>query len=347
MTNQELSGFLGYWLPRVEAEMRELLHGETGGESALAAFYGMLHYHMGWVDERFYPYNFPTGKRLRPMLCLLACAETGGDPVQALPAAAAIELLHNFSLIHDDIEDGDEMRRHRATLWKVWGVPQAVNAGDGMFTLAFAALQRLTRRGVAAETTLKALHLFTQTCLALTEGQYLDMSFEQRTDVTVDEYLRMIGGKTAALVGASAAIGALVGGATPVQQSALQHFGESIGLAFQIQDDILGIWGDPAETGKAAGNDILRRKKSLPLVYALGHNRTGEQLETLLDGELGPEQLPQVLTLLEQAGTRRFVEEAMHTQHTAGIKALREALGDAAETSALLALTDGLLHRRA
>ena len=343
MFNQELSGFIGYWLPRLEGELREQLHND---EAAVAPHYGMMHYHMGWVDEQFRPQTSPTGKRLRPMLCLLACAETGGDPVQALPAAVAIEVLHNFSLIHDDIEDGDETRRHRPTVWKVWGEPQAINAGDGMFALAFAAMQRLTRRGVTPEITLLALNLFTETCLSLTEGQHLDMRFEQRADVTVDEYMRMIQGKTAVLVGASVAIGALIGGATATQQRALAQFGQSIGLAFQIQDDILGIWGSPEETGKAAGNDILRRKKSLPLLHALNHDRVGEQFETLLEGPLGAEQLPQALALLDQAGTRQFAEEAVRVQHDVGVTALYEALGDAAGDSALLALAESLLQRR-
>ena len=195
------------------------------------------------------------------MLCLMACADVGGEPMHAIPAAAAIEILHNFSLIHDDVEDGDETRRHRPTVWKVWGTAQAINAGDAMFALAFAAMQRLPGYGVANATTLAALGIFTETCQALTEGQHLDMHFETRNDVTTDEYIRMIQGKTAALIGASVAIGALIGGASPKTDVALRTFGQSIGVAFQIQDDILGIWGDPQKTGKAAGNDLLRKKE--------------------------------------------------------------------------------------
>lgn len=344
MSSQELSSFIGLWLPKLEDEMRDMLH---NNEDATAAHYGMLGYHMGWLDEQFNPQISPSGKRLRPMLCLLACAEMGGDPIQALPAATAIELLHNFSLIHDDVEDGDETRRHRPTVWKIWGVPQAINAGDAMFALAFAAIQRLARRDVSADQTLQALNLFTQTCLKLTEGQHLDMSFEQRMVVSVGEYMRMIQGKTAVLVGASVAIGALIGGAAAPQVKALQQFGESIGLAFQIQDDILGIWGDPEETGKAAGNDILRRKKSLPILHALNHDRVSEQFETLLDKDLSPAQLPKALDLLEQAGTRQFAEAAMHQQHEVGLAALHQALGERTQNSTLLALTDGLLNRRA
>lgn len=343
MSTLSLSRFLGEWLPKVEAEMHSIL---ANDEPAVAAHYGMMRYHMGWVNQQFQPDPAPSGKRLRPMLCLLACSEVGGDPMQALPAAASLEILHNFSLIHDDIEDGDEMRRHRPTVWKVWGAPQAINAGDGMFALAFAAMQRLSERGVAPAVSLAALRIFTQMCLDLTEGQHLDMGFEQRQRVSVGEYMRMIQGKTAALVGASVEIGALVGGASVSQSGALQRFGQAIGLAFQIQDDILGIWGDPAVTGKAAGNDILRRKKSLPILYAINHAQVGERLAALFDdATFDAARLDEALDLLEQAGTRAFAEQQMRSQNDRGVAALHEALGERADGSALLALTESLLHR--
>ncbi|MBK8047378.1 MAG: polyprenyl synthetase family protein [Anaerolineales bacterium] len=305
MTQETLRDFSTRWLPAIESEMRAML---SGDEPALAAYYGMMQYHMGWLNQTFQADHAAAGKRLRPLLCLLACAETGGDPAQALPAAAAIEILHNFSLVHDDIEDGDETRRHRATVWVLWGEPQAINVGDGMFALAFASMQRMTGHKVADATVLRALQIFTETCVALTEGQYLDMSFEQRGDVTVPEYMRMIQGKTAALVGASVAIGALVGGATPAQDASLQRFGQAIGLAFQIQDDILGIWGDPAVTGKAAGNDILRKKKSLPLLHALNDAQVGAQFGALMAGDIGPAQVTQAFNLLDKAGSRAYAD---------------------------------------
>ncbi len=340
-----LSHFLGEWLPKIEAEMRSVL---ANGEPAVAAHYGMMRYHMGWMNERFEPELSPTGKRLRPIFCLLACSEMGGDPAQALPAAAGLEILHNFSLIHDDIEDGDEMRRHRPTVWKLWGAPQAINAGDGMFALAFAAIQRLAQTGVSADCTLAALNIFTQMCLDLTEGQHLDMGFEQRSDVTVTEYLRMIQGKTAALLGACLAMGALIANAGLEKVELLRSFGQSIGLAFQIQDDILGIWGDPARTGKPAGADILRRKKSLPLLHALNHPATGEQFGSLLTTpDLGPAQLPAAMTLLAQAESRAVAEEHMRQEHERGVNALREVLGERTNESRLLALANSLTARQA
>jgi geranylgeranyl diphosphate synthase, type I len=344
MSNTELSSFLGHWLPRLEEEMRAVVTHQE--EAAVARHYGMIQYHMGWANEALQPQIYPSGKRIRPMLCLIACAEMGGEPVQALPAAAALELLHNFSLIHDDIEDSDELRRHRPTVWKLWGVPLAINAGDALFTLAFAAMQQVMRRGVPAATALSALQIFTQTALALTEGQYLDINFENRETVTVAEYMRMIQGKTAALVGASTAIGARLGGATAEQVYHLQTFGQASGLAFQIQDDILGIWGDPAVTGKAAGNDILRRKKSLPILYTLAHDHVGEQFETLLDDSFTAIQLPQALRLLDQAGARAFAEAAMRAEHERSMTALANVLGAHAEESMLWALAESLSNRQ-
>lgn len=343
MPMQELNIFAAHWLPKLEAEMGEAL---SNGEAALATHCGMMHYHLGWVDPQFRQQLCPSGKRLRPLLCLLACIAVSGDPEQALPAAAAIELLHNFSLIHDDIQDGDKLRRHRPTVWKIWGIAQAINVGDGMFALAFAALHRLPQRGVDAEITLRALYLLTQAAKDLTEGQYLDMSFEQRSTVNVSEYLRMIQGKTAALVGASVRIGALVGGARLEQQEAFQCFGQSLGLAFQIQDDILGIWGNTSETGKPAGNDILRRKKSLPILYTLNHPTVGEQFAALLEQPLEPTELPSALALLEKAAARDYAEAIMQRQHTASLAALEQALCSRADRSVLANLANGLLTRR-
>lgn len=249
------------YLPAIEAELRR--HVGTGS-AELETYYAMLTYHMGWDDE-----TQPAGKRLRPLLCLLVAEATGGTWERALPAAAAIELIHNFSLIHDDIQDNSPLRRGRPTLWQRWGTAQAINAGDAMFVMAHLALQSLPARGVPAELALATLNALDTTCLALTQGQYLDMSFETRPVVTTAEYLQMIGGKTAALLAASAWLGALLGGANETARVHWRDYGRALGLAFQIHDDWLGIWGDPALTGKSTASDLEKRKKSLPVVYGL------------------------------------------------------------------------------
>ncbi len=245
-----------HYLPLIEAEMQRVI---GRAEGAYAGHYGMLRYHMGWVDPQMQPAVVNSGKRIRPVACLLACEAVGGAVEDALPLAAAVELLHNFSLIHDDVEDDSPTRRHRPTVWALWGVPQAINAGDAMFTLARLALHGLGSRPIPPAMAMDACMIFDQACLRLTEGQYLDMSFEGRLDVSVDEYLAMIEGKTAALLSASLELGALVGGADQATRGHLAHFGRSLGLAFQMEDDILGIWGDEAVTGKSAASDILAR----------------------------------------------------------------------------------------
>jgi len=297
------------YLPLIEAELRQVLAAQ---DPRLTSFYGMMRYHLGWVDERFSPVQGDAGKRLRPLLCLLTCQASGGDPAQALPAAAAIELIHNFSLVHDDIEDHSPLRRGRPTVWKVWGVPQAINVGDGLFALAHLAVQRLADRGVPPGRVLAALEILDQTCLALTEGQYLDLSFEARLDVDVDGYLAMIQGKTAALFSAAAQLGALVAGSEPEIIACYRRFGENLGLAFQIVDDILGIWGDPQVTGKPAADDIRQRKKTLPVVRALEEEKkTGRKgLREIYQREiLDEEAVEAALKVLEDLGAHDYAKE--------------------------------------
>jgi geranylgeranyl diphosphate synthase type I len=193
----------------------------------------------------------------------------GGEPARALPVAAAIELIHNYSLIHDDIQDDDRERRHRPTVWSIWGKPQAINAGTAMRILASLALSRIPDGEVPLDKRLRAQRLLDECTLRLIEGQYLDISYESRLDIRVNDYLTMIERKTAALIACSLEAGALLGTDDEERIEGFREIGRNLGLAFQIRDDILGIWGDEKKTGKPIGSDIRRRKKSLPIVYAL------------------------------------------------------------------------------
>ena len=327
--------------------MRQVLRVEQEAENAL---YGMMHYHMGWADRHFRPASEPAGKRIRPVLCLLSCQAAGATWETALPAAAAVELLHNFTLIHDDIQDASPTRRGRATLWKIWGIPQAINSGDAMFALAHSALYRLTGRGVAAETVVQAAQRFDETCVALTQGQYHDMDFETRPQVTAQEYMEMIGGKTAALLALCCELGALIAGAGEATAAHYAAFGRDLGLAFQVKDDILGIWGDEKEIGKSAATDIETRKKTLPVLYGLEQSEALHALYSRLTN--GDQFVRQAVALLDECGAReyardeaaRYSNSALHHLE-AGVRQT-QANGATAEAQvALRQLADMLLQR--
>lgn len=294
------------YLVALDAELRSLV---IPPDPAYDAYYGMFRYHLGWVDAHLKESRSDTGKRVRPLLCLLSCEASGGEWQRALPLAAAIELVHNFSLIHDDIEDQSDERRGRPTVWKLWGLAQGLNAGDGMFMLARLVMDRMPQYGLAADLCTAVNLDFDATTLALCHGQFLDLGFENRLDVAVDEYMKMIRGKTAALVSASTRLGAMLGTRNSSVVQAFSQFGNSIGLAFQIADDILGIWGDPSVTGKSAAMDILSKKKSLPVVYGLSHPAYGRALrEIYTQPRLDENDVSHVLKLLDAAGARAYCQ---------------------------------------
>jgi geranylgeranyl diphosphate synthase type I len=333
-------------LQAVEEEMRAVL--ALDGPAELLPFYGMMDYHLGWRDAAFGPVEAPAGKRLRPLLCLIACEVTG--PWQtALPAAAALELVHNFTLIHDDIEDNSPSRRGRPTVWKLWGVPQAINAGDGLFILARNALLRLHDRGVPAKVVLEAVTLLDRTILRLCEGQYLDISFERRLDVAEAAYTGMIARKTAALLEASVHLGALVAGADAAVIAALRSYGQSLGLAFQVQDDLLGVWGEEEWTGKPAAADVYGRKLGLPAVHVLAHSLPSDR--TVLaevysgSGPVTPEEVAAVLAVMECVGTRAHVEQAAARHHRQALAALEQVPAGPART-ALAEIAAALVGRQ-
>jgi geranylgeranyl diphosphate synthase type I len=267
----------------------------------------------------------------------------GGDWTQAVPAAAAIELLHNFSLIHDDIEDASPTRRGRLTLWKLWGIELAINAGDAMFAAAHLALNRLIEHGVEARVVVQALRRFDETCLRLTQGQHADMEFEARDVVSVDEYVEMIRSKTAALLALCAELGALIAGGDNTVVDHYANFGLDLGLAFQVKDDILGIWGDEQLTGKSAATDVVTRKKTLPVLYGLAQSPTLRQL--YMQAETNDGFVENVVRNLNEHGARDFAN-VQATRYSEGALAHLEAAGPAGPALvAINQLTNMLLNR--
>lgn len=324
----------------ITAEMKTVLQAT---ETKPDLFYGMMHYHMGWRDEQMQPANVNAGKQIRPVICLLACQAAGGNWQQAVPAAAAIELLHNFSLIHDDIEDASPTRRGRKTLWTIWGQEQAINAGDAMFALAHIALNRLIDRGVGAETAVLALRRFDETCVRLTQGQHADMDFETRDSVSVDEYLAMITGKTAVLLSLCTELGALIAGKDTNIVDHYAQFGLNLGLAFQVIDDILGIWGDEALIGKSASTDILTKKKTLPVLYGLNQNSDLRQL--YLQENTDEVFVKQAITILDSTGARKDATERATYYSETALGHLEEAQPTGLASTALKQLSALLLQR--
>ena len=318
--------------PLVRREMQAVVGDAPEG------LYAWMRYHLGWEDRAGRPVSASPGKMLRPLALLLATELCGGDAARAAPAAAAVELVHNFSLLHDDVEDRSATRRGRETVWTFAGAAQAINAGDGMLTLAHLAMHRLAAAGVDAERTLAATRELHEACLRLVEGQYLDIAFEERTDVGAEEYLRMAGGKTAAMFAAPFAIGALLAGAPPPVVDGYREFGRRVGLAFQAVDDVLGIWGDSAVTGKPVGDDLASRKMTYPVIVAMAGPQ-GDRLRAAYAasrGEGGNDAPPDVAALraLLDAVDARAVTEAMAAaEERAALDSLRRAGVDETATT--------------
>lgn len=305
-------------------------------------------YHFGWweADESPRPGPANVGKAIRPALALLSAEAVGAAPHTALPAAVAVELVHNFSLIQDDVIDGDLTRRHRPTAWSVFGSGQAIVAGDALLALAYDALAT----GPSADWQ-AGQGLLRSTVLDLMEGQLADLSFEQRTDVAVGECLTMAEQKSGALLGGACALGAWLGNAAPRQVTGLREFGIQVGAAFQLADDLLGIWGDPTATGKPVHSDLHRRKKSLPLVAALNAGGPAAALLASLyyrtdaareaqSGQptLSEAEVRRTAELIEQAGGRSWCQRQAADLLAGALDRLREAVGDSRPAAELAGL---------
>jgi len=315
----------------------------------------MARYHLGMIDSvgnitEPIVRRTVQGKRIRPMLALMTCSAVGGDTGAAGPLAAAIELLHNFTLIHDDIQDRSPNRRHRATVWRIWGDAQAINAGDAMFAASQLTLLRVRDAGVPEGTVLDLLAEFNRITIDIVAGQVLDLEYEGRPNVSPDDYLSMISGKTAAIVRFAAWAGAKAGGADPETAKRFGAFGQSLGIGFQIQDDLLGIWGTLDVTGKDTADDIRRRKQSLPVLMLRQEASSTElaRLNNLYErDEIDGDGVTEVLAALDRHRIRERVAAQVRIHHDQALGELDVLVSDlgAQPTVALRHLAERLGDR--
>ncbi len=322
----------------IEDELKTLVHKLIPPE--YAGMLPLLTYHMGWEDEG--AGTEAQGKRIRPILVLMCALAAGGEWQKAMPAAAAVELIHNFSLIHDDIQDQSAKRRGRDTVWVKWGVAQAINAGDLMFTLAFSALNEM--RGVLPDDfVLETFAVLQRTCIQLTGGQYLDLSYENLRNLPMEAYWPMIQGKTASLISCCCELGAITARATTAQRQDFFEFGKRIGLAFQVQDDYLGIWGDAEKTGKSNISDLITGKKTLPVIYALSQEK--DFADRWLRGPIEPENVSDVVRLLELEGAKDFTIQNADRLTREALAALDRAAVSLPGKQALIEIAKNLINR--
>lgn len=305
---------------------------------------GVAGYHLGCLDHNGDRVAADSGKAIRPTMVLVAAEAVGGSAEVALPAAAAVELAHNFSLIHDDVIDGDETRRHRATAWSVFGVGAAILAGDALLALAFDVLaasdHHAAHRGAA---------MLSEAMISLSEGQMQDLSFERRIDVTLSECLGMVERKTALLMSCACALGAAFGNGHPGQVERMGSVGRHLGIAFQLVDDLLGIWGDPTVTGKPVYSDLQTRKKTLPVVAALtSGTAAGRALADLYerDGRFSDGELEQAAALIDRAGGRTWSEAQLGRHLSRALRELQLAEPAASAAAELRALAFMIANRR-
>jgi geranylgeranyl diphosphate synthase, type I len=287
----------GRMRPLIESGLRGAIERLSPQLAPIAA------YHLGWRDARGRETKGDGGKAVRPTISLLAAEAVGSQAGLALPGAVAVELVHDFSLLHDDVMDGDRERRHRPTVWALFGTGQAIVVGDALLALAHELLledPRPEARAAAAE--------LTRATAEMIAGQADDLAFESRLDVSLDECLGMTGRKTGALLSCAAAVGGILGGGDRRSVDGLRSYGRHLGLAFQAVDDILGIWGDPGVTGKPAAGDLRQHKKSIPIVHALssGGLAASEVRSFLSNGDADDERVARTVGVLEDAGSRRW-----------------------------------------
>lgn len=331
-------------LAAVHARMRRAV---TPPDSRAPQLYAWLRDHLGWPDGGD-DHRSGSAKGIRPRIVLACWAAVGGAPddAAAVDIAAGIELTHEFSLVHDDLEDGDEVRRGRPTLWRTIGAAQAINAGDALFALA---REVVLGAPLAPATRLALAAVYDRACVRLAEGQCLDIGLEAMpaASVSLDDHWAMIDGKTGALLGASAELGALGAGASAATAAALGAWGRHVGAAFQIQDDILGLWGDPAVTLKPVGHDLVRRKKGLAVLIAARDPRLADRVAAVLEADtVDPAAAAALAAAMADAGIAAACRQAAEERATAATAALADIAIDARVRAGLAAFALEAVARR-
>ncbi|MFI0242909.1 polyprenyl synthetase family protein [Streptomyces sp. NPDC016845] len=331
---------LGWVEDLVVPALRDAVAGLPAPESRVAG------YHRGWVEADGGPVQVPRqrGKAVRPALTLLSAVAVGGEAVRALPGAVAVELVHDFTLLHDDVIDGDAQRRHRPAAWSVFGTPAAVLTGDSLLVAAVRAVSEVPESSGAAVTEL--LGALRQ----LVAGQSADVAFEGALDVSVEQYLAMAAGKTGSLMGCACALGGVLAGADRERVDGLREFGSRLGVAFQCVDDVLGIWGHSRLSGKPVGSDIAARKKSLPVVAALaGTDSAARELRSLYESPrpLDEQDVALAQELVEKSGGRQAAEDEARRQMAGALRALSCARPTANAYRQLQEIASAMVQREA
>ena len=304
----------------VERELRDIFEGREG------FLYNLLRYHLGWVDQQGMPQDVGTPLHFQGAVALAACEALDGDFRAALPAAAGVELVHHFTLVHGEVQAGRAEDADRPSIWWVWGPAQAINAGDGLHALGRTAMMRLVGNGTSPERVLRAVRSLDTACLRLCEGQYMDLEFQDQMIVTNAAYLEMVNRKAGALTGCAAESGALAAGASDAQCDILQRLGVNLGAAWQIARDIGQLWGEQGD-GVTPSN-IISKKKSLPLIHALEHGSIAARRELgaiYMKRVLEPEDANKLVAILNETGSRPVAEQRARQLLEEGLAAVSGA----------------------
>jgi geranylgeranyl diphosphate synthase type I len=313
-------------LAAIDAEMREARREQ---QEIAPILWDVIDYQFGW-DLPPAEFKKVSGKKIRPLLMALVAKAVCGEYQHVLPAGASLEFIHNFTLIHDDVMDDSPERRHRPTIWTKWGKWQAINSGDGLYALANLSTVRLLKKGMDARKTVRAMESLSRACLWTAEGQILDMDFEHRETVLSDDYITMITNKSATLIECAAFTGAMLSTDDEAVIENYANFARTLGIAFQVRDDYLGVWGDEAQTGKSVTSDIRAKKKSYPVL--VGFERASQtdradlrqiyEKDTLSDADVNT-----VLAILDRVDARQqtdkiaedYYQQAMNYLDATGI----------------------------